>query len=295
LGVEASCPICHLVFLTDRSYAEHLEIAHELLDDEGTRTTLRAARTLAGDALAPVATEEEVVAEPPPTVDPSHIYDPDAENPYRGLAAAVLVVLLLLGGGWTVLRSLDGGDSTVAAEEQVDASPLDLTADKATGASPAFDLDGSAGVVPVATEPAPGDAGVPAPTDTTAAPATLPPPAPSPTRAPRPTTAPTAAPTTAPPAPPPALSFVPPSVSGLRLDECPSNRGSVATWRFSYVLAGGSNWAPSASATLVAGRYSESRESRYRDISVTAIAVRNTLNGSLAFVDVPDLTPDACP
>lgn len=292
LGVEASCPICHLVFLTDRSYTEHLEIAHELIDDEGTRTTLRAARNLAGDALAPVAVQEAVAAEPAPTVDPSRIYDPDSENPYRGAALAVLVLLLLFGSGWTVMRSVGGKDDNIVAalEQDGDGSALELATNKVNGSgSPLDPENGTGSSVPVATEPAPTETSAP---DTTVAP---PAPAPTPTRAPAPTRAPPPPTTAPPPPPPPALSFVPPSVSALRLDECPANRGSVATWRFSYVLVGGTNWAPSPSATQAAGRYSESRESRYRDISVTAIGVRNALTGALVYVDVPDLTSDNCP
>jgi hypothetical protein len=243
-AIGAACPICQLVFVTDGSYAEHLEVAHHLRDDEGTRTTLRAARNITLEPTAAV-----LVADPParaplgavapgPTAStaptapsaPAEPPTPEPASAVLGVILAVLVLLLFFGSGWSVKRSLDAAEeSTGVSAEDAEALSLHLAGLASTTV------------------------------------------------------------------PPPEHAFAPPSVSGLQLDECPPEGDAVGTWRFSYVLGGGANWAPSPSATSAAGRYREGIESLRRDVAVTAIAVRDTVTGADVLIDVPDLTPDDCP
>lgn len=112
------CPLCSSVFEDDAGYVAHLADRHDLVDDEGTATTLEQAVVSSdgwaavvavappGDpAPAPAAPEPARSKVPVPDFDAlgsDRVFDPDADD-HRwktavvGLTGVAVLVLLLLG------------------------------------------------------------------------------------------------------------------------------------------------------------------------------------------------------
>lgn len=326
-GLEAPCPLCGKAFSDDDEYASHLAEAHDLVDDDGAEATsvehALVASGVAADRLLAEAAAEEAAAskattsgEASTTVHPSRIYDPRADDSRLKPVVLGLAGLLLLGAiGIALVAGLGGDDDpggdevatqgTPGAAEPVaeDASSTTAAGDPAItvadAAQPPADAAASTSGAPGTTAPAASapPTSAPAPGPTPAPPTTARPAPPPPTAAPPPTSPPPPPPpppTTAPPTT--ARPFAPPALSGARIDSC-QRSGPDATWTFSYVLSGGSGWAPAPGATAVGGgRYSERRTGKAsRGFPATSIQVIDVATGQSRSISLsPSLVGADC-
>lgn len=275
-GIEAPCPLCGDAFNDDESYTAHLADAHGLVDDEGAEsTTVEHALVVSGiaaDRLLAAASAEEAAAskaeaagEAAPEVHPSRIYDPHQDDSRLKPLVIGLAGLLLLGAiGIGALVIGSGGD-----DDPADLAAGGTTSTTAAGGGlggtepqPAVVIETTTTAATPVEAPAATEAPPATTTTVTVRPAT---PRPAPTTPPPPPTSPppTSPPPTSPPptSPPPTTAppFAAPALSGARIDGC-VRTGPEGTWSFSYVLAGGTGWAPAPGATaLGGGRYAEQR------------------------------------
>jgi hypothetical protein len=321
-GIEAPCPLCGKTFSDDAEYAAHLAEAHGLVDDDGAEATsvehALVASGIAADRLLAEAAAEEAAAskaqangEAVTEVHPSRIYDPRADDSRLKPIVLGLAGLLLLGAiGLALVAGLGGDDDPGGGEVATDGS-VDVDEPLAgVAATPTSAGDGADALVeppsPPATDPGSGAL------VTTPPAVAVPPPAPTTTRPPAPPTTPrpavtappTVPPATSPPPPPPTTAppttarpfFAPPALSGARIDSC-ERSGPDATWTFSYVLSGGSGWAPAPGATAAGGgRYVERRGGKAsRGFPATSIQVVDVATGQPRSINLsPSLAGADC-
>jgi hypothetical protein len=267
--MDAVCPICKEPVLTDDAFVAHLAAAHGLVDDEGTRTTLDQAQLAAGagagvasvveatgaaDAdAAPTATataggEADTDA---PTVHPSRIYDPDADNERFRKVSIGLASLLVIGAAVFLVGQVgaddEGGNAVAAAEEPSPALADLISDDLDTAKTTALAAETATTATPTEPPPPSAPASVPPPAAPGPPPPAGPPPAPTP-----------------PPPPPTAPPIASPSATEATVLSCTKQSGERIL-RFSYVLQGGSQ--PD-------GRYEEIRIGRVSAGAITVSTVR---------------------
>jgi hypothetical protein len=88
--------------------------------------------------------------------------------------------------------------------------------------------------------------------------------------------------------------YVAPQATDARLDSC-TRAGRDATWRFSYVLSGGSGWRPIPTATAAGGRLNEARTGLARDgFAVDSVQVVDDAGTVRTVALQPKLSAERC-